>query len=87
MLSMLALVLSLIVSKHMVTVKIVPPSDAVVAYVEMVSEDFYRSSVVELQGKAAWLTWRDIPGGDYTVRATISTPHGEQFKEQRVFIR
>jgi len=46
------------------------------------SSDFYRRSVVELDGEQAPKTTElkliDIPGGEYQVTATLLTAHGER---------
>ena len=46
------------------------------------SSDFYRRSVVDLDGEQAPKTTElkliDIPGGEYEVTATLLTAHGER---------
>jgi len=51
------------------------------------SSDFYRRSVVDLDGEQAPKTTElkliDIPGGEYEITATLLTAHGERTTVRR----
>ena len=80
------------------TVSIAPAQVSVRAIVERDSEnreleivadslDFYRRTVVELDGERAPKTTElkllDIPGGEYNVSATLTTMHGDKLTVRR----
>jgi len=54
------------------------------------SSDFYRRTVVELDGEHApktnELKLNDIPGGQYMITATLVTAHGDQTTARRSIV-
>lgn len=68
------------VSHHAVIrfgVRVLPREDQRLIRAEIISDSYYRSSDVALEGAAApyvtWITWRDLPDGHYRIVATLYT--------------
>jgi hypothetical protein len=58
-------------------VTVEPREDQRLLRVECVGEDFGRASELELRGdggpRTSWVEWRDVPAGEYELRASVWT--------------